>query len=189
MIKVALLGCKSGAIAPNYACLCPLFIAHFFPCQHNRLCVNKLSLHAQNSRISHQGFLSALSEEYWALEMQILSGKLTDKQEFVSVIRLGRALTKTFLHIPFVGTPFGFMISFGEWALRERCSRHPSSKRYHEWCRSITVPTKEKHKKHKIADGGSHLFVFFFVFSDYGRVLCTNKRLYVRLSRTGSRKT
>ena len=33
------------------------------------------------------------------------------------------------------------------------------------------------------------LFVFFFVFSDYGRVLCTNKRLYIRLSRTGSRKT
>ena len=31
--------------------------------------------------------------------------------------------------------------------------------------------------------------VFFFVFSDYGRVLCTNKRLYIRLSRTGSRKT
>ena len=31
--------------------------------------------------------------------------------------------------------------------------------------------------------------VFFFVFSAYGRVLCTNKRLYVRLSRTGSRKT
>ena len=29
----------------------------------------------------------------------------------------------------------------------------------------------------------------FFVFSDYGRVLCTNKRLYIRLSRTGSRKT
>ena len=23
-------------------------------------------------------------------------------------------------------------------------------------------------------------FVFFFVFSDYGRVLCTNKRLYIR---------
>ena len=36
---------------------------------------------------------------------------------------------------------------------------------------------------------GSHPFVFFFVFSDYGRVLCTNKRLYIRLSRTGSRKT
>ena len=32
-------------------------------------------------------------------------------------------------------------------------------------------------------------FVFFFVFSVYRRVLCTNKRLHVRLSRTGSRKT
>ena len=32
-------------------------------------------------------------------------------------------------------------------------------------------------------------FVFFFVFSVYRRVLCTNKRLYDRLSRTGSRKT
>ena len=32
-------------------------------------------------------------------------------------------------------------------------------------------------------------FVFFFVFSVYRRVLCTNKRLYVRASRTGSRKT
>ena len=31
--------------------------------------------------------------------------------------------------------------------------------------------------------------MFFFVFSDYGCVLCTNKRLYVRLSRTSSRKT
>ena len=49
---------------------------------------------------------------------------------------------------------------------------------------------KRKNKqKHKVADGGSHLFVFFFVFSGYGRVLCTNKRLYVRLSRTCSRKT
>ena len=133
MIKVALLECKSGAIAPNYACLYPLFIAHFFPCRHNQLCVNKLSLHAQNSRISHQRFLCALSEEYLALEMQILSGKLTDKQEFISEVTvLGRALTKTFIHIPFVVTPYGFMISFGEWALRERCSRHPSSKRYHE---------------------------------------------------------
>ena len=29
----------------------------------------------------------------------------------------------------------------------------------------------------------------FTCFSAYGRVLCTNKRLYDRLSRTGSRKT
>ena len=154
MIKVALLECKSGAIATQWCFFAPSFIAHFSSQQHNQLYVSTLSLHAQNSRISHQRFCCALNWEYWALEMQILSGKLTDKQEFVSVIRLGRALTKTFLHIPFVGTPFGFMISFGEWALRERCSRHPSSKRYHEWCRSITVPTKEKHKKHKIADCG-----------------------------------
>ena len=47
-------------------------------------------------------------------------------------INLGRALTKTFIHMPFVVTPYGFMISFGEWDLRERCSRHPSSKRYQE---------------------------------------------------------
>ena len=144
MIKVALLQCKSGAIATQWCFLAPSFIAHFSSQQHNQLYVSLLSLHAQNSRISHQRFCCALNEEYWALEMQILSGKLTDKQEFVSVIRLGRALTKTFLHKPFVVTPFGFMVSFGEWALRERCSRHPSSKRYHEWCFGITVPTKGK---------------------------------------------
>uniref|UniRef100_UPI004028532E hypothetical protein n=1 Tax=Prevotella sp. TaxID=59823 RepID=UPI004028532E len=41
--------------------------------------------------------------------MQILSGKLTAKQGFISVIRLGRALTKTFLHIPLMGAnPIGF---------------------------------------------------------------------------------
>ena len=58
---------------------------------------------------------------------------ISAKQEFIyEVAVLGRALTKTFIHIPFVVTPYGFMISFGEWALRERCSRHPSSKRYHE---------------------------------------------------------
>ena len=57
------------------------------------------------------------------------------KQKFICEIAvLGRALTKTFIHIPFVVTPYGFMISFGEWALRERCSRHPSSKRYHGGC-------------------------------------------------------
>ena len=148
MIKVPLLECKSGAIATNDACLAPLFIAHFFPQPYNQLHINVLSLHAQNSRISHQRFCCALNWEYWALEMQILSGKLTAKQEFISEVTvLGRALTKTFIHIPFVVTPYGFMISFGEWALRERCSRHPSSKRYHEWCRSITVPTKGKTNK------------------------------------------
>ena len=35
MIKVALLECKSGAIATNDACLAPLFIAHFFPQPYN----------------------------------------------------------------------------------------------------------------------------------------------------------
>ena len=44
------------------------------------------------------------------------------RQEFIGEVRLGRALTKTFIHMPFVG---------------------------------ITVPTKEKHKKHKVADGMS----------------------------------
>ena len=40
------------------------------------------------------------------------------KQEFIGdVTVLGRALTKTFFHKPFVGTPFWFMVSFGEWAL------------------------------------------------------------------------
>ena len=57
---------------------------------------------------------------------------LTAHSPFIVGINLGGALTKTFLHMPFVVTPFGFMIPFGEWALRERCSRHPSSKRYHE---------------------------------------------------------
>ena len=128
------------------------FVVLFLACSACWLCnilvVRRLSITAQNSRISHQRFCCALNEEYWALEMQILSGKLTAKQEFISEVTvLGRALTKTFIHIPFVVTPYGFMISFGEWALRERCSRHPSSKRYHEWCWSITVPTKGKTNK------------------------------------------
>ena len=46
MIKVALLQLYD-------ACSYPLFIAHLFPCLHNHLCVNTLSLYAQNSRISH----------------------------------------------------------------------------------------------------------------------------------------
>ena len=44
--------------------LAPPFIAHFFSQPYNQLHDNTLSLHAQNSRISHQGFLSALNEEY-----------------------------------------------------------------------------------------------------------------------------
>ena len=64
MIKVALLQCKSGAIAPNDACFAPSFIAHFSFQQRNQLYVSILSLHTQNSRISHQRFLSALNEEY-----------------------------------------------------------------------------------------------------------------------------
>ena len=49
------------------------------------------------------------------------------KQKFIcEVAVLGRALTKTFIHIPFVVTPYGFMIPFGEWALRERSlDTHP----------------------------------------------------------------
>ena len=61
MIKVALLECKSGAFATNDACLAPLFIAHFFLQPYNQLHINALSLHAQNSRISHQRFCCALS--------------------------------------------------------------------------------------------------------------------------------
>ena len=59
MIKVALLECKSGAIAALCACLAPLFIAHFFSQPHNYLHISTLSLHAQNSRISHQRFCCA----------------------------------------------------------------------------------------------------------------------------------
>ena len=44
------------------------------------------------------------------------------------------------------------------------------------------VKTKELHIKYY--NVVLYNLVFFFVFSDYGRVLCTNKRLYVRLSRT-----
>ena len=64
MIKVALLECKSGAIAPNDACFAQSFIEQFFTQQHNQLYVSTLSLHAQNSKISHQRFLSAQNEEY-----------------------------------------------------------------------------------------------------------------------------
>ena len=121
--------------------------------------------------------------------MQILSGKLTAKQEFIGEIWLGRALTKTFLHITFVVTPYGFMIPFGEWALRERCSRtHPPNYIMSDAGASL-CQQKEKHKKTQGSGLQEPPVCVCFVFSDYGRVLCTNKRLYVRLSRTGSRKT
>ena len=61
MIKVALLECKSGSMQPNDGCLVSSFIAHLLSCPHNQLCVSILSLHAQNSRISHQRFLRVLS--------------------------------------------------------------------------------------------------------------------------------
>ena len=57
MIKVALLECKSGAIATNDACLAPLFIAHFFPQPYNHLHINALSLHAQNSKFRTKDFV------------------------------------------------------------------------------------------------------------------------------------
>ena len=102
----------------------------------------------------------------WRMVLSARS-KLTAKLQFIGEFAaVGRALTKTFIHMPFVGTPYGFMIPFGEWDLRERCSRHPSSKRYHKWCWSI-----------------------FFVFSRLWARVVHNKRLYIRLSRTGSRKT
>ena len=83
--------------------------------------------------------------------MQILSGKLTAKQEFISEVTvLGRALTKTFIHIPFVVTPYGFMIPFGEWALRERSlDTHPPNDIMSDAPASL-CQQKEKHKKHKV---------------------------------------
>ena len=64
MIKVALLQCKSGAIAAQTGFLLLLFFAHSPYKLSNSLCINRLSLHAQNSKNSHQRFCCALSEEY-----------------------------------------------------------------------------------------------------------------------------
>ena len=64
MIKVALLECKSGAIAAKTGLLLLLFFAHSPHKLSNSLCINRLSLHAQNSRISRRRFCCALSEEY-----------------------------------------------------------------------------------------------------------------------------
>ena len=136
MIKVALLGCKSGAMTTLW-CVYSLHIS--FP-------VSIISC------VSIRYRCTLKTQEFRTKDFVVRWTRSIEHQKCKYCVgRQGRALTKTFIHIPFVGTPFGFMISFGEWALRERCSRHPSSKRYHEWCRSITVPTKEKHKKHKAA--------------------------------------
>ena len=160
MTRVKVLERKRGFIADKSGLFASLIFWRFVRNPHNALCISILLLNAQNSRISHQRFCSALSWQYWASEMQILSG---------------RALTKTFIHIPFVGTPYGFMISFSEWALRERCSRHPSSKRYHEWCWSITVPTKEKNIKN--TNGCVHHpnfeFVGYAINANVGGTACS----------------
>ena len=64
MIKVHYWSVKVALLQPNDACFAPSFIAQFFTQQHNQLYVSTLSLHAQNSKISHQRFLCALNEEY-----------------------------------------------------------------------------------------------------------------------------
>ena len=58
------IGVKVALLQPIDACLALSFIAHFASQQYNQLCISMMSLHAQNSKISHQGFLSALNEEY-----------------------------------------------------------------------------------------------------------------------------
>ena len=52
---------KVALLQSNDACFAPSFIAHFSSQLHNQLYVSILSLHAQNSRISHQRFCCALS--------------------------------------------------------------------------------------------------------------------------------
>ena len=62
---------------------------------------------------------------------------------------VGRALTKTFIHMPFVGT--------------------------------VEIVSKLKnYTSYVYCNVVLYNLVFFFVFSAYGRVLCTNKRLYIR---------
>ena len=63
--KVAVWQCK-------VACFEPSFVVHHACQRRNTLRISKITQTAQNSRISHQRFCCALSEEYWALGMQIL---------------------------------------------------------------------------------------------------------------------
>ena len=59
MIKVALLECKSGAIAAKSGSFASLISQRFVVKPHNVLCINVLTPNAQNSRILHQRFLRA----------------------------------------------------------------------------------------------------------------------------------
>ncbi len=61
MIKVALLECKSGAIAAKNGSFASLISQRIVRKSHNTLCINTLALNAQNSRISHQRFLRAFN--------------------------------------------------------------------------------------------------------------------------------
>ena len=147
MIKVALLECKSGAIAAKRGSFESWISLCFVRKPHNILCMSMLS----EKRSKLKNFTPKISSCVQLIVLSVRNTNIvmqTNRQTGIfGEIWLGRALTKTFIHIPFVVTPYGFMIPFGEWALRERCSRHPSSKRYHEWCWSITVPTKGKNIK------------------------------------------
>ena len=57
MIKVALLECKSGAIATQIGFLLLLFFAHFHHKSSNPLCINRLSLHAQTQEFRTKDFV------------------------------------------------------------------------------------------------------------------------------------
>ena len=61
MIKVALLGCKSGAIAAKNGSFASLISQRIVRKLRNTLRMNALALNAQNSRISHQRFLRAFN--------------------------------------------------------------------------------------------------------------------------------
>ena len=61
MIKVALLECKSGAIAAKNGSFASLISQCIVRKPHNTLCINTLAPNAQNSRISHQRFLRAFN--------------------------------------------------------------------------------------------------------------------------------
>ena len=61
MIKVALLECKSGAIAAKNGSFASLISQRIVRKLRNTLRMNALAPNAQNSRISHQRFLRAFN--------------------------------------------------------------------------------------------------------------------------------